>query len=159
MLTPTIQQYIQQSILCWLATVDSDGCPNVSPKELFLSTNEYTLVIAHIASPQSVKNIQTQPKVCVSFVDVFVQKGYKIKGKATLVSRHDSTYKDYNNLFQQQYGNAFAMTAFIVIEVATVAPILAPSYLFYLETTEAAQIQNALAAYRVKKLLEDNKSS
>ncbi|MFK7795880.1 MAG: pyridoxamine 5'-phosphate oxidase family protein [Aureispira sp.] len=156
MLTPTIQQYIQQSVLCWLATVDADGCPNVSPKELFLSTNEQTFVIAHVASPQSIKNIKTQAQVCVSFVDVFVQKGYKIKGQATLVNRDQPAYDEYTNLFQQQYGNAFAMTAFIVIEVTTVAPILAPSYLFYPETTEASQIQNALATYRVKNLLEDS---
>lgn len=26
---------IETSVLCWLATVDADGQPNVSPKEIF----------------------------------------------------------------------------------------------------------------------------
>ncbi len=35
MLTSDIKKYIDQSVLCWLATVSKDGIPNVSPKEIF----------------------------------------------------------------------------------------------------------------------------
>jgi len=55
---PTWHLFLQRSVLCWLATVDAHGQPNVSPKEVFAAFDEKHLVIAHIASPLSVKNIQ-----------------------------------------------------------------------------------------------------
>ena len=35
-------------VLCWLATADADGQPNVSPKEVFAVVDDQPLVIAHI---------------------------------------------------------------------------------------------------------------
>jgi len=50
-------QSLGGSVLCWLATVDAQGQPHVSPKEVFAVFDEQHLVIAHIASPTSVKNV------------------------------------------------------------------------------------------------------
>lgn len=69
---PELQTSAQTCILCWLATVDADGQPNVSPKEIFTVFDSEHLVIANIALA-SVRNIAVNPRVCVSFVDVFVQ--------------------------------------------------------------------------------------
>lgn len=74
--------FIQRSVLCWLATADAHGQTNVSPKEVFAAFDEQRLVIAHIASPISLRNIQQNPKVCVSLIDIFVQKGWKLIGQA-----------------------------------------------------------------------------
>ena len=82
----TWHPFIQRSVLCWLATADAQGQPNVSPKEVFAAFDEQRLVIAHIASPISVKNIQQNPKVCVSLIDIFVQKGWKLIGTAQYVN-------------------------------------------------------------------------
>ena len=73
MLTADILKYIDQSVLCWLATADKDGQPNVSPKEIFAYHNG-DILIANIMSPQSVKNIKANPKVAVSFIDLLTQK-------------------------------------------------------------------------------------
>ena len=75
MISVEIKNYIERSVLCWLATADAAGVPNVSPKEIFVPFGDDHLLIANIASPESVKNIRGNPHVCVSFVDVFVQKG------------------------------------------------------------------------------------
>jgi len=92
MLSTEIKQSIDQSVLCWLATVSTDNMPNVSPKEVFNYYGDQHIIIANIASPQSIRNIQSNPKVCVSFIDIFVQKGFQIKGQATLVKKTDSDY-------------------------------------------------------------------
>jgi len=60
------ENYFDQFVLCWLATVSEKGVPNVSPKELFIFEQEKQLLIANIASPQSVKNIRANPQVYVS---------------------------------------------------------------------------------------------
>jgi predicted pyridoxine 5'-phosphate oxidase superfamily flavin-nucleotide-binding protein len=77
MLSPDLKAYIERSVLCWLGTVDDCGNPNVSPKEVFCAWGEDLILIANIASPESEKNIRSWPEVCVSFVDVFVQKGFR----------------------------------------------------------------------------------
>jgi len=82
-----IRTDIENSVLCWLATVDAAGVPNVSPKEIFDSYNDDRIVIADIASSNSVRNIRAHPAVCVSFIDVFRQRGFKIVGTATIIPR------------------------------------------------------------------------
>ena len=61
----------RKSVLCWLATADAQGQPNVSPKEIFAIYDSANMLIANIASPTSVRNIESNPRVCVSFIDIF----------------------------------------------------------------------------------------
>lgn len=46
MMNHEIQKSIKQCALCWLATVNADGVPNVSPKEMFVSDGDNHLLIA-----------------------------------------------------------------------------------------------------------------
>lgn len=78
---------IRNSVLCSLATVDDHGIPSVTPKEIFASHGDDRIVIADIASSGSVRNVQGRPKVCVSFVDVFRQRGFKLTGRAEIVQQ------------------------------------------------------------------------
>ncbi|UYG01261.1 pyridoxamine 5'-phosphate oxidase family protein [Halomonas sp. GD1P12] len=65
MITEEVKKYIDRSVLCWLATVDRDGDPNVSPKEVFAAYENDRLVIANIASAGSMRNILSNDAVCV----------------------------------------------------------------------------------------------
>lgn len=58
MLASEMRDAIRKSVLCWLATADAQGRPKVSPKEIFAALDDKHIVITHIASPQSVRNIQ-----------------------------------------------------------------------------------------------------
>lgn len=155
MITEEVKKYIQQSVLCWLATCNSKGEPNVSPKELFTYRDEQTLLIAHLASPNSVKNIEENNQVCVSFVDVFVQKGFKLKGIATLVSKSDPSYKERIKPLIDLYSDIYPIQALIEIKVVSVSPIIAPNYYLNKDTTEASQIENAMKTYNVKPILKE----
>lgn len=152
MITTDVTKYIDQSVLCWLATSDMDNFPNVSPKEVFTWHDDNTLLIAHIASPNSVRNIRSNPKVCVSFVDVFVQKGYKIKGTARVIEKADPEFESKAKKLKELATERFPVLAVIEIAVAQVTPILAPSYQFYRDTTtEEGQIAGAMKTYNVLK--------
>lgn len=158
MLTPDIKKYIDQSILCWLATVSKDGIPNVSPKEIFTYLDDDHIGIAHIASPKSMRNLAANPNVCVSFVDVFVQKGYKLIGRAEIIPKSAASFKIEAAEILKMAGDAFPVQALLKIKVIKTAPILAPSYLMYpKKTTEAAQIKGALKTYKVKEHLQNSK--
>jgi predicted pyridoxine 5'-phosphate oxidase superfamily flavin-nucleotide-binding protein len=50
MLTDTVREAARRSVLCWLATVDADGQPNVSPKEVWAIADDAHVVVANIAT-------------------------------------------------------------------------------------------------------------
>lgn len=147
MLTDEIKSYLDKSVLCWLASSSIDGAPNVSPKEIFTHYGDSKIIIANIASPQSVKNLKANPKVCISFVDVFVQKGYKLMGKAEII---DKTHDDFNAMENRLEGltqGKFPFKRIIVFTIESASPIIAPKYLLYPKTTEASQIKSARTQY------------
>lgn len=150
MLTQHVLDTMATSVLCWLATCDAQGQPNVSPKEVFAAIDTRHLVIAHIASPNSVRNLAANPRVCVSFVNVFTQKGFKLLGEAKVIAPTDPHFAQLEPLLQQKTQGKFPIHAAIWISVNAVEPIVAPSYwLFPADTTEASQTASAMITYGV----------
>jgi predicted pyridoxine 5'-phosphate oxidase superfamily flavin-nucleotide-binding protein len=150
----TVLQYVRQCVLCWLATIDDDGAPTVSPKEIFCAHDNRTLLIANVASPQSLSNILARPAVCVSLVDVFVQKGFKLKGKAKVARAGDARFPALAQPLVDMAGKRFPFSSLFVIDVHEVEPIIAPSYRLYPETLEADQVRSAMRTYGVRPLHE-----
>jgi len=148
MLNSDIKKYIDQSVLCWLATADTEGFPNVSPKEMFTYQGDDKLLIANIASPNTMKNLKVNPKVCVSFVEVFVQKGYKLKGIAKVIKPTNSSFLEKAKALTIKFGDAYPMNALIEIEIIKADPIKAPSYFLFPEETEKDKIHSAIETYR-----------
>lgn len=150
MINEEVRESIKRSVLCWLATVSSDNEPNVSPKELFMEYGNDSIIIANIASPQSEKNIIENDKVCVSFIDIFVQKGFQIKGSASIYRSSHEAYNDMKIGLESMTQGKFPIQSIIHIKVERIKPILAPSYIFYPETTEEKQIESAKKTYLEK---------
>jgi uncharacterized protein len=151
MLSPEVQNSATRSVLCWLATVDANGQPNVSPKEVFAVFDTEHLVIANIASPASVRNIGVNHLVCVSFIDVFVQKGFKVIGAARNVPRNHTEFSRWSVPLAVKAGPRFPIHSVLVVCARAVEPIIAPSYRLYAgETTEQSQIASAMRAYGVQ---------
>lgn len=149
MINEQVLKYLDQSILCWLAT-SSSGSPNVSPKEVFTAYNNQSIIIANIASPNTVRNINANPNVCLSFIDILVQKGFQIKGTATILTRDDSEYTAMESKLLDITKGKFPFSSITHILPKKIKPILAPSYLLYPDTTtEQQQIEQAKVAYRL----------
>lgn len=151
MLSNEVQISAARSVLCWLATVNENGQPNVSPKEIFAALDTEHLVIANIASPTSVRNIKVNPLVCVSFIDIFVQKGFKVTGAARNVRRQDTDFSRWVAPLEAKAGPRFPIYSVLVVRATAIEPILAPSYRLYsTETTEQSQVASAMRAYGVQ---------
>ncbi|MDB5843492.1 MAG: flavin-nucleotide-binding protein [Polaromonas sp.] len=149
MLTAGVLKYIESSVLCWLATVDEHGAPNVSPKEIFVSYGNDTVLVANIASPNTIRNLRFNPKVCLGFVEVFVQKGFKLSGTARVVGPRDSDFPVFLAPLEAMTQGKFPIHSVIAVRVERVAPIVAPGYRQFPGTTEASQIEAALKTYKV----------
>jgi predicted pyridoxine 5'-phosphate oxidase superfamily flavin-nucleotide-binding protein len=151
LLTEPIREAAHRSVLCWLATVDADGQPNVSPKEVWTMADDEHVVVAHIASPISARNIARHPQVCLSFVDVFVQKGFKLVGTAREVCAGEAEFATWAKPLLAIVGQRFTIQSVLVVHVKTVSAIVAPSYRFYPhDTTEASQVASAMRTYNVQ---------
>ncbi|MFC7459063.1 pyridoxamine 5'-phosphate oxidase family protein [Hydrogenophaga defluvii] len=149
MFNDEIRDCVRRSVLCWLATADTNGQPNVSPKEVFALVGDNRLVIAHIASPRSVANIRQQPLVCVSCIDVFEQRGVKLVGNARVVVPTEADFAALAEPLLAQTQDVFPIRAVIEVCVIRVEPIVAPSYRMVPGTTRASQEASALRAYGV----------
>jgi uncharacterized protein len=144
-------QRARDSVLCWLATVDDQGQPNVSPKEIYLLQPPDMLLVAHIASPTTVRNLRQNPRVCASFIDVFVQKGWKVQGRAVLLRPGEPGFDAAHAALAALAGPAFPIHAVIAVRAEAVEPIVAPSYRLHPHTTtEASQVASAMRRYGVR---------
>lgn len=150
MFTEEVIKYIDQSVLCWLATSDKENFPNVSPKEMFTHFEDNKILIANIASPNTVANILENSNVCVSFIDVFVEKGFKIKGQAKIIHKGEIDFVKKSKPLTNLFSDKFPISAIIEITAQKVEPIVAPSYFLYPEITLEKRIKNAMDTYKVR---------
>lgn len=157
MLTDAIRRSIDECILCWLATSSKIGVPNVSPKELFATHGDDKLIIANIASPQSVANIRENSAVCVSFVEIFKQKGFKLTGTATIIDPADPKFEALKATLLSPGCQKFRVRDIIKVQVERSARIIAPSYQLFPETEEEHQIEQAMKTYGVTRRPENER--
>ncbi len=150
LISSDIAQSIHESVLCWLATISEDGFPNVSPKEAFLYDGEDRILIANIASPISVRNIQRDNRVCVSFVNVFVQKGFKVVGHAKVLVPGDSGFEVQHGRLVEAIGTTFPILSVIEIAPKDFSEIVAPSYRLFPDSGPLDRIKESLQTYRVQ---------
>jgi predicted pyridoxine 5'-phosphate oxidase superfamily flavin-nucleotide-binding protein len=125
-LTADMKRIVAEHPLGFLATVAPDGTPNVSPKGTFIVLDERTLAFAEIRSPQTIRNLRTNPRVEVNFVDLFVRKGYRFSGTARLVQRGEA---GFDSLLERSRSSfASRVRTVVVIAVEKAAALTSPSY-------------------------------
>ena len=144
-----VQIDINNSVLCWLATADVSGIPNVSPKEIFSRYGDAHIIIADIASANSVRNIRANPNVCVSFIDIFRQRGFKIVGTAVIIEREEADFPIVGEEVLKMAGPDYPIQRIIAIEINKISRIWAPSYKLFPERTETDRMQRAYGIYGV----------
>ena len=150
MLSEELERSARDAVLCWLATSSADGVPNVSPKEIFAPFENNSIVIANIASPRSARNIQAAPTACVSFIDIFTQKGFQITGSAAVLRSGDPDFDAAETPLLAMTEGKFPFRQVFRVMAERIRPIVAPRYRFFADTTEAGQVSDAMLRYGVQ---------
>ncbi|WP_410217626.1 pyridoxamine 5'-phosphate oxidase family protein [Paracoccus sp. (in: a-proteobacteria)] len=140
----------EKAVLCWLATVDNSHKPNVSPKEIFKQTAEDHLLIADIASARSVRNIRANPAVCVSLIDVFLQRGEKLEGRALVVPPDHTDFRALAAPLVEMTAGRFPIRHVISVRIERRSDIRAPSYAFFSGRSEEELQADAYRTYGVQ---------
>lgn len=148
-LSSDMRAAIEQCVLCWLATADDRGQPNVSPKEVF-APHDDAIVIAHIASPRSVRNIAVNPRVSLVVLDVFAQEGWKFTGRASLIEPGNELFGELAAPLLELTQGRYPILSVIRVEVQAADRIVAPSSWMYPDQPAEATRAGVLARYGVR---------
>ncbi len=70
---------------CFIATVSSDGSPNVVPKRSTQVLDDDTLMFVEVTGKQTFQNLSANPAVSIAVVNKDRNDGYRFNGKAELV--------------------------------------------------------------------------
>jgi predicted pyridoxine 5'-phosphate oxidase superfamily flavin-nucleotide-binding protein len=150
-LTAEQRSSLETSVLCWIATADGDGRPNVSPKEVFTCDRD-RILIAHIASPKTVRNIEINPHVMVSVVDVFNQEGWQFSGDASLVWNDSPDFGESVTPLEVITQGQYPIKAVMVVAVSEAQRIVAPSSWLFPDQPQGVVRQQVLSRYGVRDL-------
>lgn len=131
-LSDDMKRVVQQQRLAYVATVCSDGSPNLSPKGTIRVWDDSHLVFADICSPGTMENLAHRPTVEINVVDAFARRGYRFKGQASILSEgpvFESAMQLYSNGEQgTQNGIAARIQSIVLVEVEQAQPVVSPGY-------------------------------
>jgi uncharacterized protein len=128
MLTADMKRIVREQRLGFVATVNTDGTPNVSPKATFVVLDDSTIAFGEIRSPGTVRNLKSNPAIEVNFVDPFVRKGCRLAGHATVLERGARGFEAMLGCFGEYGDLASRMRAVVSIAVSRALPVTSPAY-------------------------------
>jgi predicted pyridoxine 5'-phosphate oxidase superfamily flavin-nucleotide-binding protein len=149
-LTPDMYDVIQRAMLSFVATVNEDGTPNLSPKASLFASNE-ALFFADIASPRTIENLRRNPAISINVVDVFSRRGYRFSGLARLLTDADPDRKSVTEWVWRTNGPDYPVHHVVRIDVREALPLLSPAYRFGEATSEDVLREVYMAKYGVRK--------
>jgi uncharacterized protein len=82
---PKEMQEFVKGKMAWVATASPDGVPNTTPKGTVQVLDDEHIIFADLFSLKTRDNLQKNPKVAVTVIDMEKKKGYQFKGSAQLV--------------------------------------------------------------------------
>jgi uncharacterized protein len=125
-LTDDMKRVVREQRLAYVATVCADGTPNLSPKATTTVWDDDHLIYADIRSPNTRKNLRHQPVLEINVVDPIARKGYRFKGRATVVSAGPRF--EAGVAFYQRHGQYYPIKAIVFIKVERALPLTSPAY-------------------------------
>jgi uncharacterized protein len=128
-LTSDMQRVVREQSLGFVATVTTDGHPNLSPKGTTTVFDAHHLMFADVASPGTVENLVANPFVEVNVVDPIARKGYRFKGSAIAYTDGDMFERGLEVL--RERGSTTTrerIRSIVVIAVTDAAPLVSPVY-------------------------------
>ena len=128
-ITADMEAIIKQAILSFVATVNADGTPNLSPKAS-LTLRNGAVFFADIASPQTIMNLKRNPAIEINVVDIFQRRGYRFKGRGLVLSSVDNEYSMIVDWVRATNGAEYPVDHVVRVEAASITPLLVPAFVF-----------------------------
>lgn len=128
MLTEDMRSIIAAYPLGFVASVNRDGTPNLSPKGTFVVLNGRQLVFGHIRSPGTIGNIADRPTVEINFLDVLARKAVRVRGQARVFTRSATEFAPLFAALAVWKDYSAIMKAVVRVDIEKAALVLSPAY-------------------------------
>jgi len=128
-ITADMEAIIKQAILSFVATVNVDGTPNLSPKAS-LTVRNGSLYFADIASPRTILNLKRNPAVEFNVVDIFQRRGYRFTGHGVILPPGDDESLDLAAWVRSVNGPEYPVDHVVRVEATSITPLLSPAHVF-----------------------------
>lgn len=145
-----MRRIVAETILCYVATTNADGSPNLSPKSSLRVHDDTHLMFANMASPVTVRNLRRDPRVELNCVDIFGRRGYRFAGQATVLSGDDPLYLALKRDVAIEHGDAIPVFDAVLVKVQEAKAVISPAYTFIDGVTEDALRSAYLGKYGVQ---------
>ncbi len=127
-LTEDMKRVVSEQKLGFVATVSEDGTPNLSPKGTFVVLDDNHILFGEIRSPNTVKNLVNRPTMEINFVDPFARKGFRAKGRATIVPRGAREFDELLPRFAQWGELTDRFNGIVKLRVERAVPVISPAH-------------------------------
>jgi uncharacterized protein len=127
-LTEAMKSLVREQRLGFVATVNADGTPNLSPKGTFEVLDDEHLGFLDIRSPNTSRNIRNGSKVEVNFVDPFVRRGFRFFGRAEILTPSTEETRELVAKVSTWHRRAGTHRGVVRIRVERAAPLISPAY-------------------------------
>lgn len=125
-ITAEMRRVVAEQRLGFVATISPDGAPNLSPKGTVRALDDEHLVFVDLRSPQTVRNIERDPRVEVNVVDPLTRRGYRFAGRGS-VHRSGAVFDRAVALYRGE-GSTTDVRTIVAIYVERALPITSPVY-------------------------------
>ena len=125
-ITSEIKAFLDTQKLGYVATVSSDGKPNISPKGTIISWSDDSLVFANIRSPDTIINLQNNPFVEVNVIDPLTRKGYLFTGTGKII-KDTLMYNDILNHYRSN-GIESPIVSIVMVSISSISVVTSPLY-------------------------------
>ena len=125
-ITSEIKIFLNSQKLGYVATVSSDGKPNISPKGTIIAWSDNLLAFANIRSPDTVMNLQNNPFVEINVIDPLSRKGYLFIGTAKIIKNTPLYVKILNHY--RTNGIKSPINSIVIVDVSSVSEVTSPLY-------------------------------
>ncbi len=125
-ITSEIKIFLNSQKLGYVATVSSDGKPNISPKGTIIAWSDNLLAFANIRSPDTVMNLQNNPFVEINVIDPLSRKGYLFIGTAKIIKNTPLYVKILNHY--RTNGIKSQINSIVIVDVSSVSEVTSPLY-------------------------------
>ena len=125
-ITNKIKIFLSTQKLGYVATVSSEGKPNISPKGTIIAWSSELLACANIRSPDTIINLQNNSFVEINVIDPLSRKGYLFKGTGKII-KDTPMYDDIVNHYRAT-GIQSPINSVVIIRVSSVSEVISPLY-------------------------------
>ena len=125
-----MRDIVDSAKLAFVATVNPDGSPNLSPKGSVRVYDDDHVAFMDIASPATIANLLVNPRIEIAVVDFLRRRGYRFSGTAELHQPGSAVHTWLHQWLLGLNGPGYPAKQAVLLNVERVRPILSPAYTY-----------------------------